>query len=98
MAAVSTQAQASKKILSIRNVHCSRSIPTARRGLANEKHFSGPSFELKLIGLLDSNLVSFRMEVQKTDSSGLRLLHKVSVWDRTNCTVEVNGFPALRAL
>ena len=45
-----------------------------------------PSFELKLIGLLDSNLVSFRMEVQKTDSSGLRLLHKVSVWDQDKLT------------
>lgn len=63
-----------------RTVHCSQH-PHSQKGLSQgEINISDFSLELKLIGLLDSNMVSFRLEVKRTESFSLWLLHKVSLW------------------
>lgn len=76
----------SRKMLSIKK-RALHAVPTARWETAkeNEAFRSEFSHELKLIGLLESNMVTFRMNIQGTESSSFRLLHEVSLWNLGKC-------------
>ena len=83
LAAVPTEIASFQEDAVYKEICTLHSIPAARwgGGKVNEKQTFLTEFflELKLIGLLDSNMVSFRMNIQGTESWSFRLLHKVSL-------------------